>query len=95
MKGVWDLLPRDLGIGYWTYRWREEGTRFFAERGHPLMLCGYYDEKVLKRSLDWMDLAVRTPNCRGVMYCTWGNHWDLLGEFGDKMLEMDKKAKKE
>ena len=95
MKGVWDLLPRDLGIGYWTYKWREEGTRFFAERGHPLMLCGYYDEKVLKRSLDWMDLAVRTPNCRGVMYCTWGNHWDLLGEFGDKMLEMDKKAKKE
>lgn len=95
MKGVWDLLPRDLGIGYWTYRWREEGTRFFAERGHPLLLCGYYDEKVLKRSLDWMDLAVRTPNCRGVMYCTWGNHWDLLGAFGDKMLEMDKKAKKE
>ena len=87
MKGVWDLLPRDLGIGYWTYKWREEGTKFFAERGHPQLMCGYYDEKVLKRSLEWMDLAARTPNCRGVMYCTWGDNWDLLGAFGDKMVE--------
>ena len=33
MKGVWDLLPPDLGIGYWTYGPREEGMKYFSERG--------------------------------------------------------------
>lgn len=94
MKGVWDLLPRDLGIAYWTYSWRGDGVKFFAERGHPQIMCGYYDEKVLKKSLEWMDLAARTPLCRGVMYCTWCDNWDLLGEFGDRMLEKMKQEER-
>ena len=87
MKGVWDLLPSDLGIGYWTYRWREEGMRYFSERGRRQLVCAYYDEKELKRSLEWMDLAQRTPGVAGIIYCTWGDNWDLLGAFGDKVLE--------
>ena len=67
----------------------------FADRGHPQIMCGYYDEKELRRSLDWMDLAARTPRCRGVMYCTWGDNWNLLGEFGDKLMEMKRRERKE
>jgi hypothetical protein len=83
MKGVWDLLPREIGIAYWTYGTREKGMAFFSGRGHPLLACGYYDEKVLKRSVDWADLALRTPGTVGLVYCTWGNNWKLLGDFGD------------
>ena len=87
MKGVWDLLPPDLGIGYWTYAPREEGMKYFSERGRRQLVCAYYDEKELKRSLEWMDLARRTPGVTGIMYCTWGDNWDLLGAFGDKVGE--------
>ena len=83
MKGVWDLLPPDLGIGYWTYGTREKGMAFFSGQGRHLLVCAYYDEKVLKRSLDWADLAVRTPGVIGIVYCTWGENWELLGAFGD------------
>jgi hypothetical protein len=93
MKGVWDLLPKDIGIGYWTYGTRKEGMKFFSERGHKLLACGYYDEKVLKRSIDWADIALETPGTVGIAYCTWGNNWKLLGEFGDMVREKSEAAK--
>ena len=82
MKGVWDLLPPDLGIGYWTYGTRENGMEFFAGQGRRMLVCAYYDEKVLKRSVEWADLALRTPGVTGIVYCTWGENWKLLEEFG-------------
>ena len=83
MKGVWDLLPKDIGIGYWTYGTREKGMKFFSDRGHKILACAYYDEKELKRSVEWTDLALRTPGTVGIVYCTWGDNWKLLGAFGD------------
>ena len=83
MKGVWDLLPDDIGIGYWTYRTKEKGMPYFSGQKRPLLVCAYYDEKVLKHSLEWADLALRTPGTVGIVYCTWGCNWKLLGEFGD------------
>jgi len=85
MKGVWDLLPSDLGIGYWTYGCREKGVDFFVRQKRKLLLCAYYDEKRLERSLDWISLARRTPGVTGIMYCTWAGNWDLLGDFGDRI----------
>lgn len=83
MKGVWDLLPPDLGIAYWTYGEREKGMAFFSKAGRRILVCAYYDEKVLKHSLEWADLALRTPGTDGIAYCTWGGNWVLLGAFGD------------
>ena len=93
MDGVWDLLPRDIGIGYWTYGTREKGMEFFSKRGHPLLACGYYDEKELKRSPVWADLALKTPGTVGIVYCTWGDNWKLLGEFGDMAREKARAAR--
>lgn len=93
MDGVWDLLPRDIGIGYWTYGTREKGMEFFSKRGHALLACGYYDEKELKRSPVWADLALKTPGTVGIVYCTWGDNWKLLGEFGDMAREKARAAR--
>ncbi len=92
MKGVWDLLPPDLGIGYWTYGTREKGMEFFSGQGRRILVCAYYDEKVLKRSIDWAELAMRTPGVAGIVYCTWGDNWRLLGAFGDMVREKAKGA---
>ena len=84
LKGVWDLLPKDLGIAYWTYQWKEDGLKFFARQGRNILIGAYYDERELKRSLEWMELARTMPGVTGIMYCTWRNKWELLGEFGDE-----------
>ena len=94
MKGVWDLLPPDLGIGYWTYRTREEGVPFFVGQRRRMLACAYYDEKVLKHSLDWADLALRTPGMAGIVYCTWGENWKLLGAFADMVRQKAKERRK-
>jgi len=87
MKGVWDLLPRDLGIDCWTYSTREKCPQYFAERGHPIWIAAYYDEKELKRSVEWRDIARKVPGVVGMTYCTYGNNWILLGPFGDMIRE--------
>ena len=93
MKGVWDLLPPDLGIGYWTYGTREKGVPFFAKQGRRLLACAYYDEKELKHSLAWADLALSTPEMTGIVYCTWGENWKLLGAFADMVRQKAKERK--
>lgn len=86
MKGVWDLLPRDLGIAYWRVDSREKGLPFFARRGHPVMIGAYYDAGNLDSSVEWAKTALGTPGVNGgIMYCTWCDKWDLLGAFGDEM----------
>ena len=94
MKGVWDLLPRDLGIACWRIDSREKGLPFFAERGHSIMIGAYYDANNLDSSVEWAKIALDTPGVKGgIMYCTWCNKWDLLGAFGDEMKRIATEAK--
>ena len=89
MKGVWDLLPRDLGIAYWRVDSREKGLPFFSKRGHSIMIGAYYDANNLDSSVEWAKAALGTPGVRGgIMYCTWCDKWELLGAFGDKMRQL-------
>ena len=91
MKGVWDLLSRDLGIACWRVDSREKGLPFFARRGHPIMIGAYYDAKDLKSSVEWAKVALGTPGVKGgIMYCTWCDKWNLLGAFGDEMKRLSR-----
>lgn len=85
MKGVWDLLPKDIGIAYWRLDDRDRGLSFFSKRGHPILAAAYYDAKTLDGCVKWAEAALATPTADGIMYCTWGDRWDLLAEFGDEM----------
>lgn len=85
MKGVWDLLPCDLGIDCWTYSTRETAPKFFAERGHPIFISAFYDEKELKRSAEWRDTALKIPGVKGVIYSTYGGNWSMLKPFAELM----------
>lgn len=89
MQGVWDLLPRDLGIACWRVDSRDKALPFFSQRGHPIMVGAYYDAKNLDSSVRWAKAALGTTGVKGgIMYCTWCDKWDLLGAFGDKMRQL-------
>ena len=85
MKGVWDLLPRDLGIDCWTHSTREKAPKFFSDRGHPILISAFYDEKELKNSAQWRDVALKTPGVKGVIYSTYAGNWSFLKPFAELM----------
>ena len=79
--GVWDLLPRDLGIVCWHGGLREKSLSFFSRLGHRTLAAGYYDADDVKGDVLWAKACARTPGCVGLMYTTWENRYDLLEEF--------------
>ena len=42
-KGSWEGLPRDVIIANWNGGKAPESLKFFAGRGHPQLIAGYYD----------------------------------------------------
>lgn len=95
ISGVWDLLPKDIGIAYWRLDDRDRGLSFFSRRGHRILAAAYYDAKTLNGSVKWAEAALATPSADGIMYCTWGDRWNLLAEFGDEMKRISREAKSE
>lgn len=81
--GSWNHIPKDLVIACWYFSKREESMRFFAEQGFPTLAGAYYDGDDLDNIKGWLDTVHRTPNCRGIMYTSWQNKYQLLPAFGD------------
>ena len=51
--GSWEGLPKDVIIMNWSAN--PEGLKWFAERGHKQILCGYYDGDGRESNIrDWM-----------------------------------------
>ena len=50
--------------------------------GMDIVVC---DAKTLDGCIKWAEAALATPTADGIMYCTWGDRWNLLAEFGDEM----------
>lgn len=94
MKGVWDILPRDFGIAYWRDDSRDKGMPFFSKRGRRILVACYYDAKSLDGSVVWAKKALETPGADGIMYCTWCDKWELLGDWGDEMKRMAEEARR-
>ena len=79
----WEHVPKDLVICCWYFKKREESMRFFSGLGFETLAGAYYDADNLDNVKGWLDTVGRTPKCRGIMYTTWRNKYDLLPAFGD------------
>ena len=79
--GVWNLIPKDLVIACW-----HDGRKsmpFFSGLGFRTFGAAYYDADNLDGSRDWLQICRQTPGCRGIMYTSWQNKYQLLGPFGE------------
>lgn len=90
--GSWEGVPKDLVIVCWYYERREKSMAFFSELGFPTLAGAYYDGDTMENILGWLDTCSRTPGCRGILYTTWQNKYDLLDEFGDAVRAQGQKT---
>jgi hypothetical protein len=82
LTGSWEGLEPGIGVVPWYYEKRSESLRFFADRGHPQIIGGYYDS-MPERIQDWIEAAKPLKNVKGVMYTTWRNRYDQLEKFAE------------
>ena len=78
--GAWDGLDKDVIIAAWHIGARDKTLPFFADRGHRILIAGYYDHDpgdVTK----WLDASRKVKGVCGVMYTTWQNRYDDLENF--------------
>jgi hypothetical protein len=63
----------------WNFGQRDESLAFFAKRGHPQVIAGYYDGP-LEDVRAWLDSAAKVKDVKGFMYTTWRNDYSKLEE---------------
>lgn len=85
--GSWKYLPKDITMAVWGGDAMPRSFAFFAEQGFKVLGACYYDADDLKSSKEWVELARKYPNVRGLMYTTWEGKYDLLPGFGDLLKE--------
>lgn len=82
--GSWEGLPKEVIILNW-YAPTKESMKFFADRGHTQVMCGFYDAKSdagMKKNIDgWMKMSEGLPNVVGMMYTTWENNYKDMPQF--------------
>ena len=82
--GAWEGLPKDVVVMNW-HSPDATNVRFFADRGHSQVLCGYYDVKdaeAMKRNIrDWMTVSDGVPQVQGLMYTTKCNAYGNMKEY--------------
>lgn len=82
--GSWEGLAPAVGVACWYREQAAQSLPFFAGRGHPLLLAGYYDEPV-ERVDEWLAAARDVPGVRAVMYTTWQSRYDDLERFAQRV----------
>ena len=68
-----------MGVVNWLHN-NAESLQFFADRGHPQILAGFYDADP-QRIVEWLQTASQVQGVRGVMYTTWVNDYSQLEAF--------------
>jgi hypothetical protein len=87
-KASWEGLAKDVVIANWNGGKAADSLKFFAGRGHPQVIAGYYDGD-LSNFRKW-DAAVRgVPGVRGFMYTTWARQYRHLEEYGKALTGRD------
>jgi hypothetical protein len=88
----WEGLDKDVIIMNWMSdpAKRKESLKFFADRGHKQILCGYYDAPP-ENILPWMKDAGTVPGVGGVMYTTWAQDFKNLEKFSKIVSQFEPK----
>ena len=84
LTGSWDGLDKDTIVACWYFDRRADSMKFFADRGNPLLLAGYYDGppgKGIAQIVDWLASVPPGATLRGVMYTTWEQRYKDLEAF--------------
>lgn len=82
LEGSWEGLPPSVVIANWNSGRGRESLQFFADRGHPQVIAGYYDADDLGDLRRWTAAARGVPGVIGFMYTTWRERYDLLESYG-------------
>ena len=80
--GSWAGLARDVVVINWNSDKPKQSLPWFAGRGHAQILAGYYDGSP-QSIRPWLAAGAGVPGLTGVMYTTWGQHYDDLEAFAD------------
>jgi hypothetical protein len=80
--GACDALDKDVIIANWNSDAanRKPAMKFFDDRGHPQILCGFYDASS-DNMTGWLAEGADIKSVRGVMYTTWGSNYSELDKF--------------
>jgi hypothetical protein len=85
LKGSWEGLDRDVIVANWNSGHAKESLRWFADRGHPQLIAGYYDVDDLSNFRTWEAASRGIPKVQGFMYTTWQHKYRLLETYADAM----------
>jgi hypothetical protein len=84
LRGSWEGLPRSVTVMNWNAVHRRASLHWFAERGNPQVIAGYYDptdrdgERAARTELFEAN-GIR--GIRGVMYTTWRDDYSQLENY--------------
>lgn len=80
LEKSWEGLDKNVIIVAWYFEKRSESLKFFADRGHPYIIAGYYDANP-EQAAQWLKTAKGIPGYQGIMYTTWRNNYRDLEMF--------------
>lgn len=80
LAGSWEGLSPSVGIVNWNAGHAQASARFFARRGHPQVIAGYYDGRP-EDIRAWLEDVRGVKGVFAVMYTTWLGHYDDLEAF--------------
>lgn len=81
LAGSWEGLDQDVIVAAWYFGKRAESLKFFTERGHEVLIAGYYDGDAEKNARGWLEAAKKVRGVRGIMYTTWEQKYGDLERF--------------
>jgi hypothetical protein len=86
LVGSWAGLPSHVLVVNWNQTDLAESLRFFAGRGHPQIVAGYYDSGDGAASgRREREAAEGIEGVVGFMYTTWSNDWSQLESYAEAL----------
>jgi hypothetical protein len=82
LAGSWEGLDKTVVAVLWNFGKRRESAQWFAGRGHPLVIAGYYDGDPAQVR-EWMAAVQDVPGVQGIIYTTWRNDYTQLERFAE------------
>ena len=88
LAGSWEGLPKDVNVACWYFEKRDASMPFFAQRGHKMIMAGYYDtDDVRANVMGWRDAAAKVKGADGLIYTTWRSEYKDLETFAKFALQ--------
>lgn len=87
LAGSWEGLDPGVIVVNWNASKARLSLDFFAGRGHPQVIAGYYDADDNLQT--WDAAAAGVPRLLGFMYTTWENRYGDLERYGRALTRRD------